>query len=103
HDGLYGAARFAEAAEFTGVQTIYGAELSLSVASGAASGLGDRPVLGPTPSRTGVPDPEGDHLLVLARGVEGYHGLSRAITHAQLRGGKKGRPRYDVDDLVACA
>ncbi|MBN7792126.1 error-prone DNA polymerase [Microbacterium esteraromaticum] len=87
HDGFYGAARFAEAAELTGVQTVFGAELSLDL---------------PAP-QGGVPDPVGDHLLVLARGVEGYHRLSGAITRAQLRGGEKGRPLYDLDDLAASA
>ncbi|GAA3944432.1 error-prone DNA polymerase [Microbacterium soli] len=92
HDGFYGAARFAEAAEFTDVQTVFGAELSLGAADGR-----------PAPSRTGAPDPLGEHLLVLAHGVEGYHRLSGAITRAQLRGGEKGRPLYDLDDLVASA
>lgn len=92
HDGFYGAARFAEAAELTGVQTVFGAELSLGESDG-------RPMLG----RTGTPDPVGEHLLVLADGVEGYHRLAGAITRAQLRGGEKGRPRYDLDDLVESA
>jgi error-prone DNA polymerase len=50
-----------------------------------------------------VPDPVGEHLLVLARGMDGYHRLSGAITRAQLRGGEKGRPVYDIDDLAASA
>ncbi|UGS27065.1 error-prone DNA polymerase [Microbacterium resistens] len=85
HDGFYGAARFAEAAELTSVQTVFGAELSLGL---------------PSP-QNGEPDPAGEHLLVLARGEEGYHRLSAAITRAQLRGGQKGRPRYEWEDLVA--
>jgi len=92
HDGFYGAARFAEAAELTGVQTVFGAELSLGESDGR-----------PVPGRTGAPDPVGEHLLVLADGVEGYHRLAGAITRAQLRGGEKGRPRYDLDDLVESA
>ncbi|MGM1016644.1 MAG: error-prone DNA polymerase [Actinomycetota bacterium] len=87
HDGFYGAARFAEAAELTGMDTVFGAELSLDL---------------PSPQR-GVPDPVGEHLLVLARGMEGYHRLSGAITRAHLRGGEKGRPVYDIDDLAASA
>lgn len=83
HDGFGGAARFAEAARLHGLRTIYGAELTLAGTS-----------------RTGDPDPEGDHLLVLARGVEGYHALAAAITDANLAGDEKGRPRYDLDDLV---
>ena len=98
HDGFYGAPRFAEeAAKYSpysqgswgdphaaGLRTIYGAELSLGLR---------------TP-QNGVADPEGSHLLVLARGVEGYHRLAAAITDAQLRGDEKGRPVYDLDELA---
>ncbi|MFB7252178.1 error-prone DNA polymerase [Microbacterium sp. NPDC056234] len=89
HDGFYGAARFAEAADVGGfdVRTVFGAELSLNL----------------TAPRKGSPDPPGEHLLVLANGIEGYHRLSGAITRAQLRGGEKGRPRYDIDELAASA
>ncbi|MFL6088664.1 MAG: error-prone DNA polymerase [Aeromicrobium sp.] len=88
HDGFYGAVRLAEAAqEYPSLSTIYGAELSLGL----------------TAPQNGVPDPEGTHLLVLARGVEGYHRLAGAITEAQLRGDEKGRPAYDLDELAARA
>ena len=94
HNGFYGAARFAEAADLMKtrnpkiqLQTVFGAELSLDL---------------PAP-QGGVPDPVGEHLLVLAHGVEGYHRLAGAITRAQLRGGEKGRPVYDLDDLAASA
>lgn len=84
HDGLYAAPLLAESATTHGLRTVYGAELSLGLR---------------TP-QLGVPDPEGSHLLVLARGVEGYHRLAGAITHAQLRGDEKGRPVYDLDELA---
>ncbi|WP_432951071.1 error-prone DNA polymerase [Kribbella sp. CA-253562] len=84
HDGFYGAARFAEAATAFGVPTVFGAELSLDLS-------------GP---QNGVADPEGSHLLVLAEGQEGYHRLSGAITEAQLAGGEKGRPVYDLEELA---
>ncbi|MGN8027081.1 error-prone DNA polymerase [Microbacterium sp. 22242] len=120
HDGFYGAAHFAEAAasltsadgagssadgagssadgagssaspsgsgDASPLQTVFGAELSLG---GGA----------PTPARNGAPDPLGEHLLVLARGEEGYHRLSGAITEAQLRGGEKGRPHYVLESLA---
>lgn len=87
HDGFYGIVRFAEAAETTSVQTVFGAELSLDL---------------PAPQR-GIADPAGSHLLVLARGEEGYHRLASAITHAQLRGAEKGRPVYDLDELAETA
>lgn len=86
HDGLYGVVRFAEAAKELDVQTVFGAELSL----------------GNTP-RTEHPDPPGPHLLVLARGPEGYRRLSRQLATAHLAGGEKGKPRYDYDALTEAA
>jgi error-prone DNA polymerase len=84
HDGLYGIVRFAEAAESMQLKTVFGAELSLELSAPQA----------------GTPDPAGSHLLVLAAGEEGYHRLAAAITHAQLSGGEKGRPWYEVEDLA---
>ncbi|MET0864772.1 MAG: PHP domain-containing protein, partial [Nakamurella sp.] len=84
HDGLYGIVRFAEAAADTPLRTLYGAELSLGL---------------PEPQQ-GIADPVGDHLLVLARGQEGYNRLSVEISRAQLDGGEKGRPIYDLDTLA---
>ncbi len=84
HDGFYGIVRFAEAAEARTVKTVFGAELSLGLS-------------GP---QNGEADPEGSHLLVLARREEGYHRLAAAITHAQLAGAEKGRPVYDLRDLA---
>jgi error-prone DNA polymerase len=85
HDGFYGAPLFAETAQLHGgLGTIYGAELSLGL----------------TKPQNGVADPEGSHLLVLARGVEGYHRLAGAITDAQLRGDEKGKPVYDLRELA---
>ncbi|MBW0016281.1 MAG: error-prone DNA polymerase [Mycobacterium sp.] len=86
HDGLYGAVRFAEAATELGVQTVFGAELSLG-----------------SVARTEDPDPPGPHLLVLARGSEGYRRLSRQLAAAHLAGGEKGKPRYDFDALTEAA
>jgi len=86
HDGLYGVVRFAEAARECGIRTVFGAELSLS-----------------DTSRTDVPDPPGPHLLVLARGPEGYRRLSRQLAAAHLAGGEKGKPHYDYDSLTEAA
>ena len=83
HDGFHGAPMLAEAAAAYDLPTVFGAELSLGLS-------------GP---QNGVPDPEGTHLLVLARGVEGYHRLAAAMTDAHLRGDEKGRPVYDLDEL----
>ena len=87
HDGFYGIARMAEAAAELGVATVFGAELSLGLRA----------------PQNGVADPEGVHLLVLARKEEGYHRLAAAITEAQLRGGEKGRPVYDLEGLAEWA
>ncbi len=86
HDGLYGVVRFAEAAQELDMRTVFGAELSLS---GGA--------------RTEDADPPGPHLLVLARGAEGYRRLSRQLAAAHLAGGEKGKPRYDYDTLTEAA
>jgi error-prone DNA polymerase len=87
HDGMYGVVRFAEAARELGVKTIFGAELSLGL----------------TEAQNGIPDPEGEHLLVLARDPEGYRRLSRVISDAQIRGREKGKPVYDLDAVAAAA
>src|SRR6478735_10893870 len=84
HDGFYGIVRFAEAAKEVGVATVFGAELSLGLSA----------------PQNGNPDPEGHHLLVLARDAEGYRRLSRTIAAAQVAGGAKGRPRYDFGSLT---
>jgi len=84
HDGMYGVVRFAEAAKAHGVRTIYGAELSLGLLE----------------PQGGHADPQGEHLLVLARDTEGYGRLCRQISAAQLSGGTKGRPVYDADELA---
>src|SRR5918993_116750 len=85
HDGFYGIVHFAEAAEsFPELQTVFGAELSLGLS-------------GP---QNGQADPEGEHLLVLARREEGYHRLAGAITPGQLAGGEKGRPVYSLEELA---
>ncbi|AHD20635.1 DNA polymerase [Rhodococcus pyridinivorans SB3094] len=75
HDGLYGAVRFAEAARELDIRTVFGAELGLDDA----------------------------HLLVLARGQEGYRRLSRQIADAHLAGGEKNNPTYDYDALTDAA
>ncbi|VVJ16245.1 Error-prone repair homolog of DNA polymerase III alpha subunit (EC [Amycolatopsis camponoti] len=84
HDGMYGAVRFNDAARELGVRVGFGAELSLDL---------------PAP-QAGEPDPKGSHLLVIARQQAGYHRLCKVISRAQLAGGEKGRPVYDVEELV---
>jgi error-prone DNA polymerase len=98
HDGMYGIVRFAEAARALSLPTIFGAELTLA-ASGARA-PGRRPGRQPGgPQRTGTPDPAGEHLVVLARGPEGYARLCRAISEAQMAGAK-GAPRGELGRLA---
>ena len=78
HDGLYGVVRFANAARHLSLPAVIGAELSLNQR---------------TPT-TATMDPDADHLLVLTRGPEGYHRLSRAIASAHLATGAKGERDY---------
>jgi error-prone DNA polymerase len=94
HDGMYGVARFAEAAKDLGVRTVFGTELSFGLSA----------------PQNGIADPEGEHLLLLARGQDGYTSLCRTITRGQLAGhdrelpaaqrAEKGRPVYDLDAVA---
>jgi error-prone DNA polymerase len=85
HDGMYGVVHLAEAAEaYDRVKTVFGAELSLSLSK----------------PQNGEPDPEGSHLVVLARRQDGYHRLAAAITAGQLAGQEKGRPVYGIEELA---
>ena len=84
HHGLYGAVRFAEAARALGIPSVFGAEVTLS---------GGGP-------RTGVPDPHGAHLVVLARDPEGYASLSSLLADAHLRLGEKGCPTIGIPELA---
>src|SRR5437667_8126023 len=63
HDGMYGVVRFAEAAAAVGLPTVFGAELTLDLRR----------------AQPGAADPEGRHLVALARDPEGYARLCRAI------------------------
>ncbi|MCB2175070.1 MAG: PHP domain-containing protein [Actinomycetales bacterium] len=91
HDGLYGVVRFAQAARDVGLPTVFGAELHLATADGVL----DEP--------TGTPDPRSTHLLVLARGPDGYRALSSAIADGHLATGSKGLARYRLEELAAAA
>ncbi|HEY4023478.1 MAG TPA: error-prone DNA polymerase [Pseudonocardiaceae bacterium] len=96
HDGMYGVARFAEAGRELGVRTAYGTELSLGLSQ----------------PQNGMADPEGEHLLLLAKDAVGYRKLCKSISIGQLdeRGGvvdpelarsEKGRPIYDIERVAA--
>jgi error-prone DNA polymerase len=84
HHGLYGVVRFAEAARALGLPTVFGAEVTL----------------GAPRERSGCFDPQGEHLVLLAKSPEGYARLSRLLAQAHLRGGVKGLPRLELSDLA---
>ena len=86
HDGFYGVVRFALAAADHGVPTVFGSELTLGI----------------TRPANGEPDPEGEHVLVLAEGPVGYARLARAISVAQMAG-EKGAPRSTIAALADLA
>src|SRR4051812_35877199 len=86
HDGFYGVVRFAEAARAVALPTVFGSELTL----------------GATELPNGVPDPAGEHLIVLAQGPVGYARLAKSISEAQLAG-EKGMPRTSIAQLADAA
>ena len=88
HNGFYGVVRFAEAARAIGLPTVFGAELTL-LADGALR----------TVARPGQADPDGRHLVVLARDPTGYARLARAISRAQMAG-EKAAPALSLDQLA---
>ncbi|MGO2821926.1 MAG: error-prone DNA polymerase [Brachybacterium tyrofermentans] len=100
HDGLPGAVRFARAAGEAGIATVFGAELTLGLEPGADAASATPVVSAP---RTGIPDPEGEHLLVLVRDTDGYRQLSAAIARAHLDSGEKAVPRYRLAELSRLA
>lgn len=106
HDGLYGVVRFAQAAKAVGLPTVFGAELHLPAPDGRRHPR-EKTRVTPGPPvldlPTGVPDPRASHLLVLARGPDGYRALSRAIAEAHLRTGQKGAADYRLEELAATA
>ncbi|MGH9279180.1 MAG: PHP domain-containing protein, partial [Acidimicrobiales bacterium] len=92
HDGFYGVVRFAEAASALGLPTVFGSELTLDLHDVRARSR-------PRP-QAGLADPEGAHLVVLARDPAGYGRLARSISAAHLAAGEKGLPKCSLGDLV---
>ncbi|MDY6143617.1 MAG: error-prone DNA polymerase [Arcanobacterium sp.] len=88
HDGLPGIVRFARHARSRGIPTIFGSEITLAPDSGL------------TRPRTNTQDPQGRHLVVLARDAEGYRRLSRAISHGKLQSGHKDAAIYSLEALA---
>jgi error-prone DNA polymerase len=86
HAGFYGVVRFAEAARELGLPTVFGAELTLNA----------------TEARSGPADPDGAHLLVLARDTVGYARLAALLSEAQMAG-EKGRPKLSFAAVAEAA
>ncbi len=86
HAGFYGVVRFAEAARALELATVFGAELTLNA----------------TEARSGPADPEGRHVLVLARDPTGYAQLASLLSRAQMAG-EKGRPELSFAALAEAA
>ena len=82
---MYGVVRFAEAASTAGLPTVFGAEVTMGL----------------TRPQAGVADPEGAHLVVLARDPTGYARLCKALSVGHLLGKEKGRPLIDLPLLAA--
>ena len=75
HNGFYGVVRFSEAARERGLKTIFGTELTLTS--------------GEVLERAGQPDPAGEHLLLLARGPQGYARLSARSPRPTCAAGRR--------------
>ncbi len=85
HDGFYGVVRFAEAAATVGLPTVFGSELTV------LAGRSDSP--------SGAAPAGRSHLVVLARGPEGYGLLARTISKGQMAG-EKAAPRLSFVELA---
>ena len=83
-DGLYGAARFADACRQEGVKPILGARLTLDY------------------GRRGGPAPDAHHVILLARDAVGYANLCRLITSAHMSG-ERGDPVLTPREVMARA
>ena len=83
HNGFYGIVKFSKAARDSSVTPLYGAEISV----------------GTSKSRSFGNDPEGDHLVILAKSPRGYADLSSLLTHGHMRSYQKGVFELTFDDL----
>src|SRR5262245_45981657 len=89
-DGLYGAARFADACEREGVRPIFGASLTVREAGTL-----------PLPRRDGR-KPAGASVTLLARDAAGYANLCRLVTDAHMTG-ERGDPSLTPEQICAHA
>ena len=105
HNGFYGVVRFAEAARAVGLPTVFGAELTLTPGLAPDQHVTLLEEETTTQVATGripdlaVPDPPGDHLVLLADGPTGYARLSRTLSLGHLAG-EKGAPQFTLADVA---
>lgn len=83
HNGLYGVVKFSKAAKTSSVTPLYGAEVTVQTSKPRSFGN----------------DPEGDHLVVLAKSPKGYADLSTLLTYGHMRSREKGVFELTFDDL----
>ena len=88
-DGLYGAARFADACEREGVRPIFGASLTVREA-------------GTLPLSRGRTRPADASVILLARDAAGYANLCRLVTDAHMTG-ERGDPSLTPEQVCAHA
>ncbi|QTG74648.1 error-prone DNA polymerase [Trueperella pecoris] len=86
HDGFAGVVQLATAARRYGLPTVIGTEVT----------IGGLP-------RLGQKDPDGEHLLILARDAQGYRALSQTIGEAMLASGVKGYANHSLESLSSAA
>ncbi len=110
HNGFYGVVRFAEAARAVGLPTVFGSEITLTADGTPAqhpsfirseADTTQQVATGLVPD-TYAPDPDGDHLLVLADGPDGYARVARALSNGHLAG-EKGVARFTMADIATVA
>jgi len=122
HHGFYGAVHFSAAAKEVELPTVYGTEIIVTDASNGLDPFeqaeqqdeqnwarlkgGSRVDRRGRSKRMHGTKPaglqQGNHLVLLAKGPEGYSDIGYLVSKAQLRG-KKNRPTYTWEDLSATA
>ncbi|WP_211336014.1 error-prone DNA polymerase [Bogoriella caseilytica] len=98
HGGLYGVVALARAAREVGLPTIFGAELTLPR---VGAGPGQAGVVTERTGEHGGRDPQGTHLVALARDPQGYARLSRTIGRGYLARGERGPALFDLEGMAA--
>lgn len=89
HDGLPGVVQLAEAAREHGIATVIGSEITVPNST-----------ISVVEKRMGATDPQGSHVVVLARHAQGYAGLSRVLAEGMLSTGEKGCSNITLETLA---